>query len=191
MFDWPGSEHVNIVDNPAILAIVVPFGWGMGRKYDQILGKVLFELGSNRSRARMQDLQKLNWRHGKDGFWKQICHVYFVFCKRPFHGKTPLGPSPVSSYFVLVPFWSVTSTPFKQRLDTEPGTCVDITEQYTRASGSCGHHTGIYVYCYVFMYEYIHICMYIYMYLYIYIYIHTYIYIYMYVYVCVHIYIYI
>ena len=73
-------------DNTAILAITVPCRWGKGRKYNQIVGNALPELGSNRSKAQMQDLKKLNWRHGYDEFWKQTCHVYSVVCKRPFQG---------------------------------------------------------------------------------------------------------
>ena len=89
MFDWIGAREYGL------LWIIRQY-WLLrshlceeqAEKYDNIVGKVLPELGSNRSIAQMQDLKKLlvNSRHGNDEFWKQICHVYFVVCKRPFHG---------------------------------------------------------------------------------------------------------
>jgi len=49
-----------VVGKTTILAITVPFECGM----TQNTGRVLYKLGSNRSKAQAKDLKKLNRRHG-------------------------------------------------------------------------------------------------------------------------------
>jgi len=65
-----------IVCKTTILFTLVPFEWGMSLKHNEWIGRVLFELGSNRSRAQVKNLKKLNRRHGKDEFWKNISCLF-------------------------------------------------------------------------------------------------------------------
>jgi len=77
----------------------------MPLKHNDCIRSVLFELGSNRSRAQVKYFSKLNRRHGNDEFWKKLFHVCSVVCKRPFHGKTHWDRVELNHILTWITFW--------------------------------------------------------------------------------------
>jgi len=174
-----------IVDDTAMLATAVPFGWGMGRKYVNFFGKVLPEVGSNRSIAQMQDLKKLNWRQIEDEFWKQTCLCILSFVNVHFTGKRHwdcLELVPILSWFLFCRHQTYLLDLFMR----DPFRCVARRIHMRDMTRSvCQHRKRereMYVngererYIHVHVCIYTHMCIYIYVYIYMYIYMYTYIY---------------
>jgi len=65
-----------------------------------VVGRVLLELGSNQSRAQVKNLEKLNWRYGKDEFRKKNMSCRFGHVWTAISWVNPIGT--VSSW---ITFW--------------------------------------------------------------------------------------
>ena len=117
-FDWSRAQKYGLLWGKQQY---LPLWSYLSEEWPQNTGRVLFEVFSNSAayrtdqklrremKAKTKDVKRLNWRNGKDAFWRWTCHVCLVMCKQPFHEETPLGLCRVDSCFVLVHILSVTS----------------------------------------------------------------------------------